>query len=878
MISGFAQFKSDAPFCNDEEIGRLLNLMKISRRNLLLKLGLQYPAMIALPSFALAESPFKSFQLVLSDITATTPADGLLAILEPFVKARIPISCVVSPQSDTGTLRPDSTLAEYLRRLIADYPAQVEVVLKTPTLTDRPYYFQSRLATQARQQLKDGLLTAQPGQQLARSVLTLANFGTPQGYEPAGVRAAGFRTVLSLPRSGIEPVDSRWDRGVLHIFGGMHFRLDEPFELVKGALTASVRDDPRSLLTLSTQTLTPENIQSAVVRMTAIATFISGLAEAGQIVPTTPTEYHVRASPNTDTVIGLRLDVLGGPDDPISGSALELAKWLHAHSFAFTLAGETVHAWEDAGVDVCRPEGRGHVDGQSPDCVIGNGPADTQDMLSPPPRIKMAAFREINLVAGVDQQATFHPPRYAFVDEHTSARQTFSRMNILEDTVLVLDQKSYSTVAQRQKTIDVIKKLNKRSSFRVSDVAALVDQIQPLDSIRRVFHQTREVMHREHGALTASEPLDRNLLRDDAALAWRYFTKFSNAETGLIPSTALLSDEGSTFYNYATMWDIGSQIFGMIAAVELDLMTLPELNDWAARLIDSLPSVSVQGLRLPGAIIHVDGIAMPDQSFNTCDVGRLLNAFHRLRLFSPALKDIIEQKVADWSLQDTIRDGRMHDLTNNRSKDRFISHCTNYAARGYATFGLTANSPYAPLNGRSDADASMALLFSASTIGGIGAEPLLLEGVELGFSPETQYLADMLFAAQLEDNRKTGTLRCVSEGPLNEAPWFSYQGYNLNNFADPWLVQVISSDKQYKSPDFIRSIEMVSVKAAYLWAATHPHSYSHALVDYVRSRARIESVGFSSGIFLETGLPIKNYSDLNTNGIILQAAAHILNA
>ncbi|MEH6834768.1 MULTISPECIES: DUF3131 domain-containing protein [Falsihalocynthiibacter] len=849
--------------------------MKISRRNLMLQLGIQLPAMVALPSISRAESPYKSFQLILTGITSTTPPDSLLALLEPFVSANIPVSCIVSPEIATGTLLPDSSLAGYLRRFIADYPAQIEIVLKAPTLSERPYYFQSRMATQARRALEDGLVTAQSDHQLTRSVLTVANFGTSGRYQPGGVRAAGFRTVLSLPESGIEPADSRWDQSVLHIFGGMHFGLNESFDSIKNALTASIQDDTRSLLALSLEGLTPENSGLAAQRMTKIASLISEFSLARQIVPTTPTDYHVRASPDPETVIGLRLDVTGKPDEPGGEAALELAEWLRAHNFHFTVAGEHAQSWQEDGGDVCP------LAGQSSDESLGNcrmlgDESDQKNTPRVPPRIAMVPFPEIDLIAGVDHQASLHPPRLHFIDETNSSSQAASKIGILEDTVLVLDQKSYRNAAQRQRTIAIINRLKHHSGYWITDVATLADQILPADSLSSVYHQTQEIMHSEQLAFAQSEQLDRDLLLRDAKLAWRYFKRFTNAETGLISSTTYLVDDVNTFFDYATMWDIGSQLLGMVAAVKLDLMSLTELNSWAERIIEGLPAVTIQGLQLPGSFVHVAYEEEPTPSFNTCDTGRLLNAFHQLRTFSPALNDLIEQKVASWSLKETIHDGRMHDVSEPLTYDRFISHCTNYAARGYAAFGIAAQSPYAPLDGRTDADAVIELLFSASKIGSIGAEPLLLEGVELCFTPETQYLADMLFSAQLEDNQTTGTMRCVSESPIDMAPWFTYQGYSIDDFANPWRVQVISDDDQYTQPDFLRSIEVVSVKAAYLWAATHPHEYSHALVDYVRSRARIENFGFSPGIYMKNGLPMAGYSDLNTNGIILEAIAHIL--
>ena len=850
--------------------------MVINRRDFLQNIGVQIPAAVAMPSLSLAGPPYKSFQLFFSDITAATPPDMLFAVLEPFVNAHIPVSCVLSMQNDAEMANPDSATATFLRRIIADHPAQIEVILEVPTLTEKPSYFQSRMATQARHTLEHWLVSGDFGHHLARSILTLANFGDVVEYNSAGMRAAGFRTVLCAPRSGVQPADSRWIDGTLHLLGGMHLGLTDPIDTIEQALIASVNDDPRTLLILSLAGLSAANLAEDVARITEFASLVSVLSRTGQIVPTTPSNFHFRSTTDANTVIGLRLDVPGKPDDPVSAAALELAKWLRATETPFTVAGQDAQFWHEGATHLCHVVDQSVPDDQNPCRIPGDGNFEHLGASALPPRIAMTDPPIIDPIAGVDQNATLHPPRLVSIDDTISARQFISDMTVLEDTVLVLDQGSYGTVAQRAKTTAKIDLLNRRRSFEITDVAGFAERTQALDSIQRVYHQTREVMHREKAALASYDRLDRDPVKNDARLAWQYFQRFRNPRTGLMPSTAFLIGRDITRYDYATMWDVGSQILGMIAAVELDLMTLPEMTRWAERLIVNLPTVTLQGLRLPSSIVHVGNREAPDQSFTTCDVGRLLSSFDNLRTFSAALRDIIDSKVAGWDIQQTIQDGRMQDLTITRRHDRFISHCSDYSARAYAAFGVAADSPLVALNETHNADDMIALLYSASRIGSIGAEPLLLEGIEMGFSPTSQYLADMLFAAQLEDNRNTGTMRCVSEAPLDQEPWFTYQGYRINNFAQPWSVQVRSNDAKYASPDFLKSIQVVSVKAAFLWAATHPHDYSNALVNYVRARARVEGFGFSSGIYLETGLPMQEYSDLNTNAIILQAAAAIL--
>jgi hypothetical protein len=47
------------------------------------------------------------------------------------------------------------------------------------------------------------------------------------------------------------------------------------------------------------------------------------------------------------------------------------------------------------------------------------------------------------------------------------------------------------------------------------------------------------------------------------------------------------------------------------------------------------------------------------------------------------------------------------------------------------------------------------------------------------------------------------------------------------------------------------------------------------LVDYVRKHGRTP-IGFASSIYARNDQPTKNYTDINTNGVVLQAIAHML--
>jgi hypothetical protein len=47
------------------------------------------------------------------------------------------------------------------------------------------------------------------------------------------------------------------------------------------------------------------------------------------------------------------------------------------------------------------------------------------------------------------------------------------------------------------------------------------------------------------------------------------------------------------------------------------------------------------------------------------------------------------------------------------------------------------------------------------------------------------------------------------------------------------------------------------------------------MLQLAQNRARIEGFGMSSGLFLDGYGQMQNHADLNTNGIVLQALAHI---
>ena len=322
------------------------------------------------------------------------------------------------------------------------------------------------------------------------------------------------------------------------------------------------------------------------------------------------------------------------------------------------------------------------------------------------------------------------------------------------------------------------------------------------------------------------------------------------------------------------MWDVGSHINALIAAYDLKLITQKQFQQSIKQILPNIAGRKSQGRLLPQGWIATDRFKWGTKDFDGCDAGRLMAALYNLDSH-PAAKDKAAKTVASWNLKDVVIDGIIFSVQQGELKSTFRSHCAHYAAWAFRTWGIEVRSPYEVFDDVSSADGRMALLEVGGHIGPMGAEPLLLEAIELGMSAESAYLADVLFAAQLEEYDATGRLTCVSEGPIDRAPWFTYQGLQFDAPDRVWATDTVAGLAEHRSPEFRSKNAVISSKGAYLWAAYKNHSYCDKLVDYVRQKARTSN-GFSSSIYQATGMATSTYADINTNAIILQSIAQIM--
>jgi len=381
---------------------------------------------------------------------------------------------------------------------------------------------------------------------------------------------------------------------------------------------------------------------------------------------------------------------------------------------------------------------------------------------------------------------------------------------------------------------------------------------------------------RRSDPVVADQPdaAERGRLMDDAALAWSYFDRHIYPRTGLAAGTVSTAP-GGRVNSEVTLWDVASQINALIAAANLRLVDRQLAADMIVKAVASLPTDRLDGGRLPPSNFSAQTLRTTVAGFDSCDTGRLGVALARA-----VSKGFIEgtevlAPLKDWTLENAIRTGRHFSKRFGTWRDTSQSHCTDYIAPGFAFFGQEV----LPLYKWPDdsAETEITTIYLAASLGAISTEPFALRAIELGIDGPTRLILDALFDAQLGWFEESGQLRCVSETPIDRAPWFLYSGLRLDiEGPEAWVIGTMTSDADVTTEELRSASEIISSKAAYLWRAVHPHPYSDRLVNIVRENARIPGQGFSVGVYSDMLSPVPNYTDINTNGIILSAIAHIL--
>lgn len=372
----------------------------------------------------------------------------------------------------------------------------------------------------------------------------------------------------------------------------------------------------------------------------------------------------------------------------------------------------------------------------------------------------------------------------------------------------------------------------------------------------------------------------RRDLEQDAARAWEFFQPKGKFLPGMLPATSWRANGSIDNYPVLAMWDTGSLILAYISARMVGLLSETGFEERIKGVLSFLDKAVFRWGKetLPNYQTYITDGRILERGYDATDTARLLVSLKILDQYTKQSFGI-DKLVSSWGIAATIRDGRIHDIKRGKLISDPSYLYSSYVSRGYDLWNFAHDPLLDPHPLRSE-QAKAAFLKKVSSTGVVSTEPQVTEQIELGYSETAKLLADILFQAQEKRFERTGYLTCVSEAPIDAEPWFIYQGYQMPEDGategGEWIVAALKKDARWKTEKFARETRLAVSGAAFLWFADRADDYSDRLYQHIREGAFIEGVGFSPGIY-EHSKRADQIPDINTNALILESVAYILN-
>lgn len=837
----------------------------------------------ARPALVSAQVPFFNTRVtcvVVTDITADCSIPHVVALFDALVDKGVPFTCLVDPYAEDGKPLSAQHPLSLLLTAYAFLGERIEVGTYAHDLPRQKEYFQSRTVHESNTALRN-IIKGHRDQGVQQTLLrTVAHEETASPEEPTGVRSAGVSTVLSVPKEDAPVRSERWNNGVVRLFGGSTINLAR---YSKADITATP-DVTQSIYYLSAKDMaglatdqvskvceafSEDLLQSELSGQNSLQRVADVLLRDDFAFSRFLAVHLVRPDENDLTgqelvtqfrndlaEVGIRSSIGDLPGHKPGGT----------HQRYWLPISEADREQRDPQPDeilstVIQEVGRGYVHAmdQNTDPLTAGNPLTFVDLNSDAP--------------GVNAEGALCLPCLDVADADV-ASQIQRHLRHTNDVVLSVHSEALRKPFVRHALKSDLLSLASTGITKIVPVVELGRFIAPRSAELSRQRKTSALAPYVNATQRKTSDQDRSALMEDAKTAWSYFDEYTINSTGLCPATVNFSARDGRKHPTVTMWDVGSHINALVAANQLGLISRDRFDRNIAQILRQVRGRETQDRLLPQGWLRVDRQKWGNRDFDGSDAGRLLASLENLRRFA-GLDEQLEALVGSWDLDKVIIDGEVNSVIDGTLMSAYRSHSAHYSARAFRAWGLDVRSPYEVTDGLSDYDAQMALIEAASWIGPIGAEPLLLEAMELGMSEQSAYLAEVLFAAQFEEFQETGKLIAVSEGPIDLEPWFTYQGLQLDAKTRTWALDTVGHDDRYMTPAFWEKHLVISTKAAFLWNAYKPVEHSHRVLEAVREKTRTK-VGFASSTFDHDGRVTATYTDINTNAVILQSIAHTL--
>ncbi len=487
-------------------------------------------------------------------------------------------------------------------------------------------------------------------------------------------------------------------------------------------------------------------------------------------------------------------------------------------------------------------------------------------------------------IGGLDQRGLLHVSNTIMLEQgwdegmpYYEKDQVLQFFGTDNDAVFSIHPQTADTPEKRQTILDTLSTLSNQRGTKLVNFSEYFRKVAPaFPKPEQIRNARMEVLVRDWHPIETNATAER-LLLDDAVLAWSYFEWGAKNFDGMVPGTSWMEYGQQKGYPFTTMWDVGTYILATISAHRLKIIDQAKFETTINKILSFLKASNFHyaGFNLPHTERPLASQPSQREGFDSADAGRLLIALKILDVYSNDSFPV-SQLIANWNFDSILADGEMH-IVSDRGKlsSTHAGSYAGYASRGYRLWGYALKPVFSTENPDINMDQATLALAEIQRRGRISTEPHVTEEIELGASPHGKLMADVLYAAQIRRFKETGTLTCVSECPVAGIPYFTYQGYQIDDSGGKFVVDTQPQSSSIIDPKDRENLRMVSSKAAYLWYAARPGEYSQRLLSLVREQGRMAAMGFSSGIFEQTGKRTE-VSDLNTNGIIIESIAYIL--
>jgi hypothetical protein len=363
--------------------------------------------------------------------------------------------------------------------------------------------------------------------------------------------------------------------------------------------------------------------------------------------------------------------------------------------------------------------------------------------------------------------------------------------------------------------------------------------------------------------------------RFDAAAraAWAQVERGYSANTGLVAAQPT--------WSFPTTWDIASALAAFYSARGLGYINDQQYKDRVSKALATLKKARLyQGIAYGRNYDANSGeLVGPDQKphqngtgYSAIDVGRLLVWLNIIAKRDPDLAPAAEAVARRVDAARALRDGYMRGEEIDAKTGKPVGYqegrigYEQYSATGFSLWGMKANSA---LNWKANAKPGNVLgipiPIDKRGLDRLTSEPVVLQGLELGWDAPSRELAWQTLSAQAARFLKSGQITIVSEDAINRPPHYFYY-YCVYCGGREFVINVHSPGTTLTEPRW------VSTKAAFAWHALMPTRYTWQAIEAVQPSLDARQ-GWATGVFEQTSKSTETFT-LNTAAVILEAALY----